>query len=382
MSAVFDIESVIPFPTNFDRGPFRKVSWELELCGAVFDAMDLLKEQGFCHPYRETYHYRPGKTFKKLLYVKSDSTVDGEFVFERLDFTDETHARAFLEAMHLLNSLSGRNGSLRLNQNCGGHIHVDANNYGMFDLLRLLELVGHIEETLFRIAGAGYARGHRSLLGNSYSIPVEKIPQDYPVKDKLVRLLRLNRYAAINGISLVEGYDGDCFCPVVLDLEKRSFTSFSETSIGSFIDLKQCAHRNSTVEWRVFNATLKPEIFLAWVCLTQACHAYCWRPADSSEYFDILGLKPRSWTGLPWERLCKKELEEIEKSVDFIFRELPLFEWEKELLAFVLYKYTKLKMLGRSAFWDTLARYPFKAPLFVDPSSPDLPRKIVVSYEL
>lgn len=388
----FNLDLIIPFPKDYSRGPFRKISWELELCGDTYSLRRLLAHEGFCYLDVEAFNYRPSNSFDKLLYMKTDGTVDGEFVFERLDLTCEDHANAFLEALACIKEFREANGqdSIRITRNCGGHLHVDANNYGLMDLFRLYELVGFLEETLFRIAGAGYYRGHRSLAGNTtYAVPIQKLEPEMIIQDKVRRLVRhLGRYAAVNGRSVVHPWRGqeDCSCPKYVDILTGKHYQYpeevdTESLYNVFPDLKKCNHRNSTVEWRVFNATLHPEIILSWICLVQACHAYCWRPADNKAYMNTFGFKPNPWSEAPWNRLWKSELKAIEGALDFMFKELPLFAYEKDLLAFVCQRYTKLREIGGPSFWDTLTRYPFKKPPYVDSSLPESPRKIHLGWE-
>jgi len=360
--------------------PFRICSVETELDGAGQAlASDLFQHGIVASPDVQLYSFQPKNAHPHVAYLKFDGSVTaGELVFDRLDLTNPAHAAALLRALERLRSLE-KNGDVGYNPNCGGHIHLDANGFGIWDLVRLMTLFGFCEEPIFRLAGAGKTYGHRTLYtgydranhGAGYSDPISKGPftsaksaWETIRNQKRMSSLNTTIYTASNDVTggAHGGYRCSGGCPGAREFipQKRNGQTVSE----AVFDKKTCTcpQRKNTIEWRVWNAQGNPRILYAWIALMQAMHAWAWRPADDKKYPKHDPMPAFTWTWRPFSRLTQDERRLAQDRVQFMFHELPLTAEEKDTLRYAFMR-TPYKLFGKD-WMKAQANTPYKPPEF------------------
>jgi hypothetical protein len=409
--------------TEPEGRPFRAISIETEVDGP---GPKLAKDLNSCGiigtPYVMDYGTHPGTTHPHIAFLKHDGSVTaGEVVFDRIYLSNPTHAKAFRIATEKMRQLE-KKGVIAYNPNCGGHTWVDASGFGFYDLLRLMVLFGHLEEPIFRLAGAGKTYGHRSLFkgydrahdGRGYSNPVVKGPFTDPV-------LAMNAFRTqhrMSGLNISKYLGSRCKgCSPPLQIRPKdalpdpkvemklsrwiaSYTSSngappSQVSIetereymmhqsgrAAGVDMKNCTcdHSQFAVEWRVWNAQSNPRILYAWIALMQAAHAYCWRPVDNPGYREHVDMLPLGWERRPFDGADLGYQKAAQTRVEFMFHELPLADVEKDALAYTFMR-SPYKVWGKP-FFTRLAQTPYKAPEYPNVYSGIPLRKIGDMVEL
>jgi len=341
--------------------PFRICSVETELDGAAHAlAGDLYKNGIVCAPDVQSYGWNPDFNHPHVAYLKYDGSVTGgELIFDRLDLTNPTHSAALMRAHERLRDLE-KNGEVQYNPNCGGHIHMDAAGFGIWDVVRLMTVFGYCEEPIFRLAGAGKTYGHRTLYsgydranhGAGYSDPISKGPFNGPRaawdtirKQKRMSGLNTTIYCAqkdANGHAH-GGYQCNGRCKGA-----REFLPATAESPRPIYDKKTCTcpPQKNTIEWRVWNAQGNPRILYAWIALMQAMHAYTWRPADDKKYPKHDPMPAFTWTWRPFSKLTEDERRLAQDRVQFMFSELPMTAEEKDALRYAFMR-TPYKVFGK-----------------------------------
>lgn len=338
--------------------PFRVVSIETEVDGDGDFLSDTLYRKGFvATPRVERYGFTPAPNYQQLGFIKYDGSVTGgEVVFERMDLTNPVHGAVIAAAYDSMYTME-RNKNIQTNPNCGGHITIDAAGYGHFDLLRLLITFGHLEEPIFRLAGAGKKYGHRSLFpghdraagGGGYANPVVKGPFK-PDTNWYTKVFGMQRMSAIN---VTKAQARSCRCGGTTPLRDGQPRKDPKGCT--------CPTMNRCFEWRIWNSMTNPRILYAWIGLMQALHAYCWRPAGP-EYikYDDMDILP--WKIKPFNKIMPEDKAKAQERVEWMFNELPLTDHEKEALSYA-YMRTPYKVWGRRWF-DKLADSKYKKPPF------------------
>ena len=362
--------------------PFRVVSIETEVDApdGGYKMATALHNERIVHGERvQAYGYHPGNKHSCIAFLKHDGTVTGgELVFDRMDLSRGDHAAAFYRAHEVMRGLE-KEGSISFNPNCGGHIHMDASGYGFYDVLRLIVAFGHIEEPIFRLAGAGKTYGHRTLYkgrpmnGEGYSNPVVKGPFG-EIAGAFAKVLGQKRHTGLN-VSIYSANACHGGCPGTV----FQYPNPDPHGRGGTIetpDLKKCRCPKSkfTLEWRVWNAQGNPRIMYAWVGLMQALHAYCWRPGDLAAYEKWDVMEPFSWETRPFAKLTPAQKNLAQGRVEWMFTELPLTAEEKDALSYS-YQRTPYKEFGKRWF-GRLADTPYKAPPYKNRYKPVIQRQI------
>lgn len=356
--------------------PFRVVSVETEIDGSGnMVASELFRDGLSCTDVVASYGFSPPRGYHHLCYVKFDGSVTGgEIVFDRMDLSNPLVAKAFVRAHKTLREQE-KLGRVGYNPNCGGHIHIDATGYGFFDVVRSAQVVGYIEEPIFRLAGAGKTYGHRTLFkgydranhGGGYTDPIKKGPWN-DVTEAATDLRTQKRMSAMNLTIYFATYcqqPDRCGCEVVGDDRNRT------------LDMKKCKcpQKKNTIEWRVWNAQGNPRIMYAWIALMQAVHAYAWRTAGSPSYKEYnLNMPPLTWTWTPFSRVSTPTRRVIQDRLEWLFTELPLTAIEKDTLSYA-YLRTPYKVFGKEWF-KRLADTPYKAPPHINVYTPKVAREI------
>lgn len=355
--------------------PFRTISMETEVDGDQYALAQSMYGAGVIGTDRRMdYGWHPGKSHPHLAFLKYDGSVTGgELVFDKVDLTNPDHAKMFLCAHLKLRDLE-KAGDIAYNPNCGGHVHIDGNGYGYYDILRLLVLFGFMEEPIFRLAGAGKTYGHRTLWkgydqangGRGYSDPVVKGPFVDPGR----AVAAITGQKRMSGVNTSIYFNSGCI---------GSHASCKPKVIGAgMYDLKECnciAHVKRTIEWRVWNAQGNPRIVHAWIALMQAFHAYAWRPVGL-DYTKHEDMPEFTWTWKPYDVLTREQKIKAQERVEFMFTELPLTSDEKRSLRYAFNR-TPYKTWGKEWF-ARMVDTPYKPPPFPNKYARVFKRSIVL----
>lgn len=243
--------------------PARLCSLEQELSAGGNRAAHLLYElQIALDPYIQNYSHagNPGKAI-----VKGDGSLPAggaEVVYSRFDLNNRNMARDFSEAIWRLRELK-RQRLVRTDRRAGTHIHISAMGingqpntiFGPANMAALYEIWSFCEDVLFKLASAGW-ESHR---GTSYTHPLPKfLPGEEITAGKVVQQFGGNRYFSLNFQRLLQAAQ-QCRC--------------GACAVGDWQDCQCGTMMNGTIEWRVFNASTKPETIHGWLILAHALTA-------------------------------------------------------------------------------------------------------------
>jgi len=346
--------------------PFRIISIETEVDGTASTLAETLFTCGLVPKTTVMpYGWRPVVQHSYPGFLKRDGSVSGgELVMELLDLTKKEHAEGLQFVVDRLRVLE-RDRKIAYNANCGGHIHIDADGYGLFDVWRGNELFGYLEDPIYRLAGAGKTYGHRSLFpgydranhGGGYANPVAKGPFG-SYMDCFGRLQRMDRMSGLNYTLYFHGKG--CRCKKSVAMED-----------GYMLDYKacECAKSQHTIEWRVWNSQGNPRILYSWIALMQAMMAWSWRPnTEKSVYETVEHLPPLGFTKKAHDASAKAVVKESKERVEWMFSELPLTAEEKDALAYAFMR-SEYKSWG-AAFFKGVVNTPTKAPPYPNEYKP------------
>jgi hypothetical protein len=238
-----------------------------------------------------SYSSHPDLGGDYVAFLKHDGSVTGgELITWLLDLSKTEHANAFMEVLKRLRGLE-RAGVIHYNPNCGGHVHIDAHQFGTHDVWRLALVFGFLEDVIYRIAGAGHDYGHRSLvkgydraagIGHGYANKTTKGPFGSAANTTLM----LKRQARMSGLNFTSYYEAAYRCRC--------------GAMANFVDTKtcKCDLGKCTIEWRVWNSQGNPRILHAWFAIMQAVHAYCERDEEVTPDFEF-GFPAMDWSARP-----------------------------------------------------------------------------------
>ncbi|HEY6018446.1 MAG TPA: hypothetical protein VIY48_00645, partial [Candidatus Paceibacterota bacterium] len=317
--------------------PFRTISIETEMNGDGPYLARTLYRCGLVPLSRVAdYHSHADTNSDFLAFLKYDGSVSGgELISYLLNLDDATQADGLMDLLKKVNSLH-RLGKVSFGSNCGGHIHVDAHNFGYANVWRLLLGFGYAEDPIFRIAGAGSPFGHRTLDPNharhnpgvGYTNPPAKGP--FGSKTTVGSSIKnMHRMSALNFQPFLHAIR-NCQCGAWFAEDSRKCT---------------CNLGKATIEWRVFNSTHNPRILHAWVALVQALHAWADEDHDptpewESEY-PALG-----WTNTPFQATSPGHQDAVKGRLEWIHTQLPFTADERDSLCYAI-EQSDMEILGR-----------------------------------
>lgn len=338
--------------------PFRTVSIETEVDGDKDILAGVLHRAGLVRVGEvEGYHAHADLNEAWAAFLKHDGSVSGgELISWCMNLDEKPQADALLKTLGQLRSLEKIN-KIQYNANCGGHIHIDAHNFGIGDVWRLMTIWNYLEDVIYRLAGAGHPYSHRTLVpghdnangGGGYAGKPVKGP--FGTKGRLhqsvaaqVRMSGLNfkpYFAALNNCGCTQGvgYDNDgrhCDC-----------------------NLGKC-----TIEWRVWNSQGNPRILHAWIAFMQAMHAYADQGIDPDPKFEE-DHPAHEYTNTKFATCNAVFKSEAKDRLRWIFRNLTFTSSERDSLVYA-FKQSELKELGDAFYRELLdivpeAAYPVKS---------------------
>lgn len=244
--------------------PSRLCSIEQELSKGGHRVARMLYDMGMSH-YHEITNYSADAE-AGMAVVKQDATLDrhhgGEVLYSRLNLSSRTSASAFSRAIWFIRELKKR-GLVTTSRNAGTHIHISAISgsgivFGPAEMAKLYEIFSFCEDVLFRLSAAGWA-GHRGtqhtlLIDNKEDTKTEGMTKP----GKLAKYAMRDRHFALNFRRLMDAARA-CTCGAGV--------------VGDWAECECGRMRAGTVEWRIFNATTKPETMHGWLILAHALTA-------------------------------------------------------------------------------------------------------------
>jgi len=314
--------------------PFRTISIETEVDGNKGILARTLFNCGLVRlPEVERYGTATPDNSHWAAFLKHDGSVTGgELISFMLNLDNKEHSEAFKTILRKLRALDKAK-YIEFNPNCGGHIHIDAHGFGTENIWRLLTVWNYLEDFTYRLAGAGHAYGHRTLVqghdrangGHGYANPTVKGP--WGVRSSVGQAVRLqDRMCGLNFQPYI-GASRYCECGAFSQDNGRACT---------------CALPKCTIEWRVWNSQRSPRILHAWIAYMQAVHAFADVPEEPTAEFER-GLPTLAWTKKPWKSLKKEQQKEVFTRIEWIFNNLVLTPEDRDSLIYAI-KHTDIEI--------------------------------------
>lgn len=242
--------------------PGRLCSVEQELSDGGQRAARLLYRLGMSE--RETVTNYSADCMPGQAIVKQDGSLNrefgGEVVYSRFNLANRMFSERFSKAIWILRELRNQ-GLVTTSRNAGVHIHISATSvrgdprevFGPAQMANLYEIFSFCEDVLFRLAAAGWA-SHRGL---DYTQVIPKDGSDMSA-GKLAKYAMRERHYSLNFQRLLNAAR-DCGC--------------GACQVGDWAECECGQLQRGTVEWRIFNATTKPETMHGWLLLAHAITA-------------------------------------------------------------------------------------------------------------
>lgn len=243
--------------------PGRICSVEQELSYGGAKVARMLNDMGYAES-ASMYGYS-AEPEAGMMCVKEDGSLGdygGEVIYSRFKMWDHDQRRRMANALASIRNLR-QDGLVKTGTDAGTHIHISATaedgpTFGPAQMTALWEIFCFCEDLLYRLGSAGW-NSHR---GTGYCDPLPKYgKRDHEEKispKKLWDHAKSHRYFAINYGRLISAA-GACRC--------------GAAAVGDWDHCTCGAFNDGTIEWRVFNATTKPETMHAWLILAHALTA-------------------------------------------------------------------------------------------------------------
>jgi hypothetical protein len=263
------LSDIVPYqitvPVIEDR-PARLCSIEQEVSKGGTAAAQMLYDYGYAVDNRiESYSWSPSRGNVGVCQDGSLPSGGGEVIYSRFDLSDRMQVQRLSGAAGRMRQLAREANVVRVNTQAGTHIHISATaengkRLGPTEMTALHELFCYAEDAIYGLAAAGWHAHRQSPNGGGYCRPVPKIDQANAWR--INRAMRSERYYGLNFGRLLQSA-ASCHCGAA------QFGVWEECECGVF--------DTATVEWRVFNASTKPETLHAWILLAQAMTAHAFR---------------------------------------------------------------------------------------------------------
>ena len=271
-------------------------------------------------------------------HVERDSSVDWEAVLGPLNAADPEDMAELNAAVRVIRSMV-KDGTLGLDLRAGCHIHVEAARVSLDGAFNLNTLFAYLEDVMFRIGAARWPV-HRAVANDEYTIPVLKEERklafarfhESPDEDTHHFALSFHNYFArmLNncrcGATRYDSWE-DCTC-----------------------ELGKC-----TFEFRVFNTTANPRKLHAYLALSQALVAKAagmGKLDNALMEFPPLTFEPRRFKDMGTTNQ-EQMVVEWQMRLQWMFRELPLTDDEKESVAYCI-RHSELVSVGEDFISDLL----------------------------
>lgn len=278
------------------------------------------------------HSYSASDTGNYLALVKADGSVDSEVVYSKMMLDHAETAEKFQAALEIVRNGIGE-GNVRLSEACGLHIHVDIHGWTMTQISNMYHLWNYLEQPIFRIAAAHWKKGHRSLMGNTYSPQTEKGATEPRSIGQALQGVR----GALNFQNFMSARR-NCGC--------------AAQTFGVW-DSCTCGHDRlgkTTVEFRVFNTTANLRKMKAYTALALALVGY----AENHECTHV------DFPSFEWNRgrgdvnkIQSAEMfsDQMTERLKFMLTELPFTQDERED---IFYCIKNSSIPDKVTDWETL----------------------------
>ena len=314
--------TVFPHLGSYMEREIPLISFEQEFISNHGDLVaQRLYDEGYAFaPYVDGYHNSDARReitrgyTDKFCYIETDSSCGFELIFDRVNLRNRSQARKISDVQNILKNMKNES-LIRLSARCGFHVHTDISGWGMKEIESAYHLWNYLEDPIFRLASAFWDSHRDEEVGGGYSPPV---PKGYTGKSAIGTTIERHR-GALSFIPFLNAR-GHCRCGAFLFEDWASCT---------------CNLPVPTLEFRVFNATLNQRKIRAYLALCVAfVNAAKRREYNSNEFpamsfqgtnrmQELAFVKEGEYTTQSWN-------EAILERLDFLFKEFPLTNIEKE----------------------------------------------------
>ena len=248
--------------------PGRVCSIEQEINDGGSEATRMLYDFGFADSEQQVSYSSSGRPGR--VSVKGDASLTGddpaEIVYSRFRLWEPHSTRDLSLALGRMRQLARETtpGVVRVNKSAGTHIHISATaenglRIGPTEMGALHEIFAYSEDFLYSLAAAGWDAHRASPHSSGYCKPIPKLAVGQKATGFRVHaLMRGDRYFGLNFQRLLDAA-GSCSCGA------GRYGEWQECECGAF--------DSATVEWRLFNASTKPETLHAWLLLAHSLTA-------------------------------------------------------------------------------------------------------------
>jgi hypothetical protein len=263
-------------------------------------------------------------------HVERDSSVDWEAVLGPLNAAEPDDMAELNTAVRVIRTMV-KDGTLGLDLRAGCHIHVEAARVSLDGAFNLNTLFAYLEDVMFRLGAARWPV-HRAVANDEYTIPVLK-------EERKLAFARFHEspdedthHFALSFHNYFSRMLNNCRC--------------GATRYDSWEDCT-CELGKCTFEFRVFNTTANPRKLHAYLALSQAMVAKAagMGKLDSPLMeFPPLTFEPRRFKDMsPTNQ--EQMVVEWQRRLQWMFRELPLTDDEKESIAYCV-RHSELVSVG------------------------------------
>lgn len=297
---------VMLYVTSIEGRPARVCSVEQELSSGAQVVAKMLYDSEVS-PYDRMMSYSQDVDPRYAI-VKSDSSLPhggGEIVYSRFDLSRSQDVRRLSTALVRVRAMKDEK-LVTTTTAAGTHVHISATDvnggtiFGPKQMAALYEIFSYCEEVLFLLATAGW-QSHRDAgaefakaLRKYEKVSAGKIARSFSHHD--------HRYFSLNFLRLLEAARR-CSCGACIS--------------GDWEDCECGVLKTGTIEWRVFNATTKPETMYAWVLLAHGVTA-------ASFQHELGTLEPNAWQAT--------DREKHQEIFEWILSKCPFTDAERQVI--------------------------------------------------
>lgn len=303
--------------------PIRVCSIEMETVGGGSHLAAALYDAELSPLARVGQYHSDRQLPSAFCWVERDTSIGdtgGELIFNRIELDSKDDVDKLHRGIGILRDLV-RDHRIKINTQCGLHIHIDAHQFGIGHVRNLVTIFNYLEDPLYRLSAAKYFR-HR---GMRFAQKIEKGP--YPTDAAFAAFFSRNGHR--HGLNVGHYWNAvrnGCTCGNIM--------------LGKY-DKCACNLGKCTFEFRIFNGTSNPRKVHAYAAIVQSMTAYARsipplreKSLPPFEYFDNTKITHQT------KDLWRERLE-------WMFRNLYFTGDERESIMYVINN-CQLKELGNA----------------------------------
>jgi len=299
-----------------------------------------IHRKGLCgQPNWVEYHHGRGDGYP--CYMERDSTVNGgELVYTMLQMDKLDDAQKVMDVWNIMREAHHKD-RIKFNLRCSVHIHIDLHGFNYSDCRTLQQVVGFIEDPLFRIGAAHYGEHRAIIYSREYARPIKK--GRWTDNAEFVSEVLRNSHNH-DALSLQHYYKAlrNCRCGAV--------------EVGEVSKCK-CNLGKCTGEWRFWNGTTNPVKLHAYMALAQSVTAWCHGREVNPDDFPEMTLNHKAdFTKEDGQQAKAKVMRDWKPRLEWMFKNLTMTDSERASLVYCI-KNSHLKNLG-NAYIEGLVNLP------------------------